>query len=969
MSSGVRPGITRIREAKDLATALGAGVNGYAVTYQHSTGLFVLSPAPGGGGGITDHALLSNLAYATSGHTGFAGTGVANTFTQSNTFNQNITVVGDVIVGDDISVTDDIVAGGDVTAASIISPLLTSGSNVDITVNPGGTGALVLDDSTVFRSATFDSSFPIGGFRLGPTSLAGQFGFTVGEIQADVIRTVTFVADETRVDRANQYWTKSYGQLAEGFTSPASIGGTVTIKFEDSPSIAGALATNNDYVLFRTVEVGTGLTIQQSWGQLTTYTDNGNGTQSWTFTLRSGDVNAPYVSGATGVIFGASGAAYIHLSVNDIAGAPYLKGRRWVTNPYTPGNHTTYWQIGTLGGTANPNYTPVGNGIYARSGASANQFIVIDDNGLQIRNTDLKMYNGGSQVVDIASATGSLRMGTNVSSPATTGFFFDGGNGNVIIGGASYSPTVTIYGVVNIKSGSQGITNLTDAGALATANNLDGVPNGSTYQRTTANQVTGADRAYNALDGSNRLVTAVIPATAVTPSGAGLYLSSTHMGYYSGSEWKTYTDSSGNMRLQGSGPTNYIQWAAASNKLQGVGSSIEKWYASATDGVLYAGAGAVWMDQNGYNINVTQFGNADLIRFMRTGSVLASMGFQRATGGGPLTTDGMVFTNNDNTKFRFIGASVMEIGTGGDTAVNITGGISATKSGGFASLTVTRGLLSAAATLGGTTHTTIFSDGANEHTHIRGGKASSNVYINDTSGLGDVLLANGGGKVGVGITGPTYKLEALAPSGVQNIMRIAQDTVSDGLQITSNGSALTYKFNDGSVGIGVTPSRRLHVHGPTGTYLRVSTTDFTTGLEMGFDGTKAYIWNYENTDLQFATNSAAAFTIKASGDVDMGGVSSPTWRFNAIDGVGQLSLNPDFSGVNYLSSYISGVAGPLGLYGSRIFADADTFGIANAKTPASATDTGTTGMICWNSTHLFVCIATNTWRRIAHATW
>lgn len=33
--------------------------------------------------GVTDHSLLSNLTYAASGHTGFAGTGVANTFTRA----------------------------------------------------------------------------------------------------------------------------------------------------------------------------------------------------------------------------------------------------------------------------------------------------------------------------------------------------------------------------------------------------------------------------------------------------------------------------------------------------------------------------------------------------------------------------------------------------------------------------------------------------------------------------------------------------------------------------------------------------------------------------------------------------------------------------------------------------------------------------------------------------------------------
>jgi len=47
----------------------------------------------------------------------------------------------------------------------------------------------------------------------------------------------------------------------------------------------------------------------------------------------------------------------------------------------------------------------------------------------------------------------------------------------------------------------------------------------------------------------------------------------------------------------------------------------------------------------------------------------------------------------------------------------------------------------------------------------------------------------------------------------------------------------------------------------------------------------------------------------------------------------------------------------------------DRLRVVNAKTPSSATATGTAGDICWDASYLYVCTATNTWRRIAHATW
>ena len=43
--------------------------------------------------------------------------------------------------------------------------------------------------------------------------------------------------------------------------------------------------------------------------------------------------------------------------------------------------------------------------------------------------------------------------------------------------------------------------------------------------------------------------------------------------------------------------------------------------------------------------------------------------------------------------------------------------------------------------------------------------------------------------------------------------------------------------------------------------------------------------------------------------------------------------------------------------------------IATAKTPSSASDTGTAGEICWDSSYIYVCTATDTWKRAALSTW
>ena len=43
--------------------------------------------------------------------------------------------------------------------------------------------------------------------------------------------------------------------------------------------------------------------------------------------------------------------------------------------------------------------------------------------------------------------------------------------------------------------------------------------------------------------------------------------------------------------------------------------------------------------------------------------------------------------------------------------------------------------------------------------------------------------------------------------------------------------------------------------------------------------------------------------------------------------------------------------------------------IASSSAPASASATGTPGQIAYESGQLYVCVATDTWQRVAIATW
>jgi len=47
----------------------------------------------------------------------------------------------------------------------------------------------------------------------------------------------------------------------------------------------------------------------------------------------------------------------------------------------------------------------------------------------------------------------------------------------------------------------------------------------------------------------------------------------------------------------------------------------------------------------------------------------------------------------------------------------------------------------------------------------------------------------------------------------------------------------------------------------------------------------------------------------------------------------------------------------------------NTIRLRNSRTPASATASGNQGDICWDANYIYVCVATNTWKRTAISTW
>ena len=248
----------------------------------------------------------------------------------------------------------------------------------------------------------------------------------------------------------------------------------------------------------------------------------------------------------------------------------------------------------------------------------------------------------------------------------------------------------------------------------------------------------------------------------------------------------------------------------------------------------------------------------------------------------------------------------------------------------------------------------------------------------------------GTGKLTVGGTAAAPNLEIKADGG-----------------IVANTDGLVYDAATKRLALGTSSAQqKLHVSSAdsSATYLRV---DNTSGQAMfGVDASgNAYAGAETNDAFGLVTNGSYHMYITAGGNVGIGttSVSQPFVLSNG--GAAGLEMDPNsadsgptiqgynrntsaFIPITMLGSHLAfrtgsspseraridssgrllvGTSSQSG--GSLLQVNDNRIRIATAKTPASATDTGVAGEICWDANYVYVCTATNTWKRTAISTW
>jgi hypothetical protein len=178
---------------------------------------------------------------------------------------------------------------------------------------------------------------------------------------------------------------------------------------------------------------------------------------------------------------------------------------------------------------------------------------------------------------------------------------------------------------------------------------------------------------------------------------------------------------------------------------------------------------------------------------------------------------------------------------------------------------------------------------------------------------------------------------------------------ADVVAVSTAGSERLRVTATGSVGIGTaTPGHALHVSGSGARGIGVTSTDGnaaqltlssgSNSSQLTQSGTSFFFTNYgSGGSLSFVQEGAGTFSIFTN--------SSERLRISSGGQVGIGTASPTIS---------SGVG--LHIAGS-------TLRLGTTRTPASSTATGNQGEICWDSSYIYVCVATNSWKRIALSTF
>ncbi len=218
--------------------------------------------------------------------------------------------------------------------------------------------------------------------------------------------------------------------------------------------------------------------------------------------------------------------------------------------------------------------------------------------------------------------------------------------------------------------------------------------------------------------------------------------------------------------------------------------------------------------------------------------------------------------------------------------------------------------------------------------HVKGAGATSDTAALKVENSAGSILLNilNNGKIGVNKLAPVYDMDIVGDLNFTGSLLKNGAAYNPGSQWQNNGSNIY--FNSGNVGIGTTnPGTKLHIYGADAAPLRIERNSAA------------------NSVIEFKNTANSMYAgVNPSGNFGIGSFMDLTTGYLTVLSTGNVGI---------------GITTPT----AKLDINSDILRLRTAKTPATAGASGNAGDICWDSSYFYICVATNTWKRSAIATW